>query len=200
MNDQRRQFFRVQDEAIIQVEVVKDHDLSQVKRDIHEQNFYQNDAFKRFFKFESDLQTILFNNKTLSTDWVNIVNLLNVKINQLARLLAVNHETIFNHASQSINLSANGLGVELPVAHVEGSLVKVELILLPQYTFITTLCRVAYSQKDKSSSLYTTGLQIEVIRPQDTDRLIQHIMRKEAEWLKYRRELGLNQQNQPPKK
>lgn len=201
MNDQRRQFFRVQDEGIVQVEAVKDQDLAQIKRDIYEQNFYQNDAFKRFFKFESDLQTILFNNKTLSTDWVNIVNLLNVKINQLARLLAVNHETIFNHTSQPINLSANGLGVELPIAHTEGSLVKVELILLPQYTFITTLCRVAYSrQKDKSSTLYTTGLQIEVIRPQDTDRLIQHIMRKEAEWLKYRREQGLSQQNQPPKK
>lgn len=201
MNDQRRQFFRIEDEGIVQVDAVKDQDLAQVKRDIYEQNSYQNDAFKRFFKFESDLQTILFNNKNLSPDWVNIVNLLNVKINQLARLLAVDHQTIFNHTSQPINLSANGLGLDLPVAYTEGSFVKVELILLPQYTFITTLCRVAYSrQKDKNSSLYTTGLQIEVIRTQDTDRLIQHIMRKEAEWLKYRREQSLNQQNQPPKK
>lgn len=196
MNDQRRQFFRIQDEGIVHLEIVKQENLEQVKKDIYDQS-YQDDVFKRFFKFESELQSILFNNKSLSADWINVVDLLNVKINQLARLLAVNYQTIFNHPAQPINLSANGLGIDSQVAYMEGELVRVELILLPQYTFISALCRVVYCDKkdQKGSIVYSTGLQIEIIRPQDTDRLIQHIMRKEAEWLKHRREQSLNESN-----
>lgn len=204
MSEQRRQFFRVQDEGIIEIEQIDHEDLVQVKKNILEQNFDQNDIFKRFFKYESDLQSILFNNKTLSTDWLNIVDLLNVKINQLGKLLAINHDTIFNRPTQEINLSANGIGIDFPHALPDDSLVKVELVLFPQYTFLTLLARVVYcDKKDKITSdhavgyPYTIGLQIEVIRPQDTDRLIQHIMKKEAEWLKYRREQALNQINPP---
>ncbi len=194
-------FFRIQDEGIIHLETITQEDLAQVKKDIYDQNYYQDDVFKRFFKFESELQAVLFNNKTLSADWVNVVDLLNVKINQLARLLAVNCQTIFNHPAQPINLSANGLGIDSHIAYMEGDLVKTELILLPQYTFITLLSRVIYcDKKDQTGSIYSLGLQIEVIRPQDTDRLIQHIMRKEAEWLKHRREQALNEQSSPLKK
>ncbi len=203
MTEQRRQFFRVQDEAIFQVEQCDPEALAQIKKDIFEQNFDHKDVFKRFFKFESDLQTILFNNKSLNPDWVNIVDLLNVKINQLARLLAAENETIFNHAPQPINLSANGLGLELPYAIPEGSHIKVELILLPQYTYLTLVGRVmncAKKEKPEGQAAYTVGVQIEVIRPQDTDRLIQHIMKKEAEWLKYRREQSLAQTKPPATK
>jgi hypothetical protein len=194
MNEQRRQFFRIQDEGIIQVAQIDQHSLDHIKKDILEQNFDQSDAFKRFFKFESDLQAILLNNKTLSSDWVNIVDLLNTKINQLAKLLAPSHETIFNQASQPISLSANGLGFEHATELPEGELIKIELVLLPQYTYLSFLGRVVYCAKNQQDALgkYTVGLQLEVIRPQDTDRLIQHIMKKEAEFLKYRREQALN--------
>ena len=193
MKDERREFFRIQDEGIIHVEQIDEKKIIEYKKDILEQYSGEEDIFKRFFKFEADLQSVLFNNKTLSSEWLHIVELLNVKINQLARLVASNHETLFNQAPQLINLSANGLGWEGPKELTLGECVKVELVLMPQYTYLAALGRVVHCEKKlPEHSKYVLGLEFEVIRPQDTDRLIQHIMKKESEWLKSRRQHSLN--------
>ncbi len=198
MSDQRRQFFRIQDESIIYLEKIEGQNLAQFKQDILDQVYDETDVFKRFFKFENDLQSMFLNNKTLSPDWLKMMNILNSKINQMAMLLAPNYETLFNQPPQTINLSANGLGIDYPMAFSENEWVKIELILLPQCTYLSALAKVVYCiKKDQKTEAmaYTLGLQLEVIRPQDTDRLIQHIMKKEAEWLKYRRTQALNSEN-----
>ena len=198
MSDQRRQFFRIQDEGIIYLEKIEGQNLAQFKQDILDQVYDETDVFKRFFKFENDLQSMFLNNKTLSPDWLKMMNILNSKINQMAMLLAPNYETLFNQPPQTINLSANGLGIDYPMAFSENESVKIELILLPQCTYLSALAKVVYCiKKDQGTEAmaYTLGLQLEVIRPQDTDRLIQHIMKKEAEWLKYRRTQALNSEN-----
>ena len=88
-----------------------------------------------------------------------------------------------------MNLSACGLACSREQSIAEGTDLKIELVLLPSNTYILTFGQVITCESTMTG--FRIGVEFDSIRDEDLERLIQHIMRKESDLLKAKRQHNL---------
>ncbi|MGE3318266.1 MAG: hypothetical protein AB7I18_03130 [Candidatus Berkiella sp.] len=194
MKDERRRYFRIEDEVIFAW-----HPLTQAEKEKGLERFNRGeihypDTAGLFLSMEADIVDSLQSIYAKQPDIAEILELLNRKINLFARGMSTDQSmhTLLDERPQAVSLSASGMSFESPIAASQGDDIQLEIVLLPEKVYILCFAKVIdcvdLSQEfPEKTGLFRLNADFQTIRDDDTERLVQHIMRKEVEFLRARR-------------
>lgn len=201
MKDDRRRYFRIEDQVILAWDALtpleKDKGLERFERgEIH----YPDNA-GLFLSLEADLLDQIQAIYAKQPEIAKALELLNRKINLFARTMPMNDSvnTLLDEKAQSVSLSASGLSFTANEKAEPGQDIQLEIVLLPEKVYILCYAVVvdcsalaASEQEANNMHHYRLNVDFSTIRDEDIERLVQHIMRKEVEFLRARRKSRQN--------
>lgn len=189
ITDERREFFRIDDSIQVSFRKI---DADSVPTDIDER--MQNDRFSvmtRMQAISQHLSASLHRIEQRDPDVADYLKALDEKVNLLGQTFLAEEQEMIGEPTRSVNLSAGGLAMDVAEEMTPGDLVEIKLLLLPSYTGVLAYGEVvgveanSHSQQDYP---YHVRINFSLIRPTDQDALIRHILRRQGEMLRERRE------------
>ena len=185
----RRQFYRINDKISLNYRIIEfDHE--------HQDGSKTEEEFNEFADMRNTLFCIDARLEDISTELTNVhplisemLTLLNKKITLHEHLSGINTETTQLNTAREVNLSANGVAFETDEAIENGTNLRIEMIMFPENHYVPVYARVVSCRKLKGeSSAYSIAVEYVTISDKDEERIIHHILKKQAEELKLKRE------------
>ncbi|MGD8908130.1 MAG: PilZ domain-containing protein [Chromatiales bacterium] len=187
--DERREFFRIDDSIRISYSVIE---ADTVPVDIEKQ--VQNDRFSvmtRLQAISQHLSPAFHRIEQRDPDVADYLKALDEKINLLGQSFLVEDKALLGEPSRSVNLSAGGLAMDVADPLAVGDRVEIKLLLLPSYIGVLAYGEVVSfeaSPHPEAGYPYHVRINFTLIRSVDQDALIRHIMRRQGEMLRQRRQ------------
>ncbi len=189
MND-RRQFFRINDTVSLKYRIVQNDDIEEeIRRAEHDKHALSElkNAFNvidsRIFSRIERLQK----SEPLAAD---ILGLFDKKLTLMQHMLlqGEDNEDIMSNM-QPVNLSASGMSFESNTPINEGSHLKIDMVLFPEYHYVTTYAQVVDCRKKIDDSLYRFKVSVEYAGMSDKvqEDIVQHVLSKQASELQQAR-------------
>ncbi|MBN9288323.1 MAG: hypothetical protein BGO43_09235 [Gammaproteobacteria bacterium 39-13] len=191
---ERRRYFRIDDEVILAWRELTSEEKNRRLQQFMLGEIEYPDIGRLYLSLESDINSLVQELMPRESRAARAVQLLNRKINLIARggPLNATQRTLLDEAPQPVNISACGVAFMVEHAIEESTDLQIEMILVPEKTYI--LCYGVVVGCDKVAKTQTKPYRVNIdfvaMREDDRDRLIQHIMQKEMEMLKLRRQKG----------
>ncbi|PID43490.1 MAG: hypothetical protein CSB48_05350 [Proteobacteria bacterium] len=158
----RREFFRVSCDAIIEIKPITEHTPGQPAslKDLF--------ALSQLFNLRAEMATLDLEANHLirqaSENDKNIgqfLQVINQKVDLLAHILLENQQIDGKEAATRINISEGGISTSYPSGFEKGAMVGVRVNLLPDRLGLLVPCRVRACQRINSESLYQLSLEFE---------------------------------------
>jgi hypothetical protein len=179
MTDERRRFFRINDEAEISFKTIS-HDEYQAwgsgKKD---------KGAEKLAKLEAELSMTLANLKSQQPQLATLFELLNQKINIAMNSLHKSHDFIDNGKLKPINLSACGMAFHTDEKIPKNEHLLLQLKLRPSNLAIVTTGKVIDIGLAKGKNLVRVDFQN--LGDSNQDLLIQHLFQVQSRELKKQR-------------
>ena len=143
---------------------------------------------------DSKLLLLMENLKQENPTMAAAISILNKKVMVMGSMMsqASNDGYQVNHLEQ-VNLSANGIAFSTTEKLESDSLLKLELVLVPEYHYSVIYGRVLNSENNEdNNSIYRTSVEFEGINDQDKEKIIQHVMKKQSDDLREQRQSKIN--------
>ncbi|MEW7979807.1 MAG: PilZ domain-containing protein [gamma proteobacterium symbiont of Phacoides pectinatus] len=190
-NPERRRFFRIDDAVSLTYDLVPPDQLqARLER-------MQGDQ-ERDFTVMSDIAAvtqemagIMHKLELGEPDIAKYLKALDRKINILGRAFLLHSGQISPHQAHAVNLSASGMAFEAADAFAPGDLLELRLVLMGSFTGILILARVVESREITQTTegdRYALRVDFTHLRDTDRDILISHIIRRQSDQLRRRRE------------
>lgn len=198
MKDERRRYFRIEDEVILTWRKITLQEKQEGLARIQRGEIDYPDTAGLFLSMEADLLDVI-HSLAKQPEVAQALELLNRKINLFARCIPLNDSvsTLLDEKAQPVSLSASGISFETTEAANKDQDIQLEMVLLPEKIYI--LCYAAVvdclpieRQTEENLPIYRMNVDFVTIRDEDIERLIQHIMRKEVAFLRARRKSRQN--------
>lgn len=191
MTTERRQYFRIQDTALVKYRVIQDHMLDLERRGVYLNQIKLENARAALFGLETSLQEVLEKVRPAEPLVVEALELINRKINLLERVVSLERAPgedgdFLEHEPREINLSGGGMAIMADTPIGAGANLTIDLVLLPDNDPMRIFGSVVDCREQ--SGLHTISIAFEEIRQEDQDRLIQHILRRQTADLRAQRQ------------
>lgn len=187
--DERREFFRIDDSIQVSYNVV---DAETVPVDIDERMQHERfSVMTRLQAISQQLSAAFHRIEQRDPDVADYLKALDEKINVLGQSFLADEQELLGQAPRSVNLSAGGLAMDAPEALAVGDRVEIKLLLLPSYTGVLAygeVVGVEPAEQPDDGYPYHVRINFTLIRGSDQDALIRHILRRQGEMLRQRRE------------
>jgi c-di-GMP-binding flagellar brake protein YcgR len=189
ITNERREYFRIDDSIQVSYSLV---DVASIPADIDSR--LQNDRFSvttRLQAISQHLSAALHRIEQRDPDVADYLKALDEKINLLGQSFLAEEKDLLGQPPRSVNLSAGGLAMDVAEAMTIGDRVEVKLFLLPSYTGVLAYGEVVgvdHNPDEQADYPYRVRINFTLIRGSDQDALIRHIMRRQGEMLRQRRE------------
>ena len=188
--DERREFFRIDDSIQVSLRVIQPSDMP---LDIDDQQL-QADRFTMMTRLQAisqRLSTVFHRIEQRDPDVADYLKALDEKLDLLGRSFLAAENELLGQPTRSVNLSAGGLALDTADLFAVGDLVEIKLLLLPSYTGVLAFGEVVgVENSPDGDAAYPHHIRINftLIRGNDQDALIRHIMRRQGEMLRQRRQ------------
>jgi hypothetical protein len=179
MTDERRRFFRLNDEAEISFKIIS-HDEYQAWGDGK-----KDDGAAALAKLEAELNMVLANLKSQQPQLAKVCVLLNQKINIAMSSHSKTHGFIDNGELKPINLSACGIAFHTDEHIPKNEHILLQLKLSPSNVAIVTTGKVIGVDSAKGKNIVRIDFQD--IGDNNQDLLIQHLFEVQSRTLKKER-------------
>ena len=188
---ERREYFRVTDEAVISYRTVDEHEFNRRKNKQPNDVLDSFDLAAKFAEMDREVRRIRQKLLSKNRDIVEYFDLIDTKLNLVAKSALLG--TMDNQMQQAreVDLSAGGISYAGPDAVTPGGFVELRIVLLPDYAGLTVGCRVircADSQNDDYNCRYSIALEFSDIEEADRDLLIKHLLDRQRAMLRARRD------------
>lgn len=184
---ERRDYFRVEDSVSLSYQRIEP-DLLAERMEALEQ------GFENQFTLMSNLASISQHNSGIlhhiESDYPDVaayLKALDHKINLIGQALLMQHSGLASEPASPVNLSASGLAFESEQEFSSGETLELRLLLLPEFTGILLFAEVVSSEAGQQGSS-TVRVNFTHMRESDRDLLIHHVVRRQGEMLRQRRE------------
>lgn len=171
--DERRDFFRVNDEVYLKFETVSDEEYSAAPEKLKN---IEDSAFSlsaNFATLNNTINPLLNSIKQQYAEVGEFLDFLNSKIDNLSEHVLYDNLDNTKQAPVEVNISASGIQFNTSHALSVQQALKLELILLPEKIGILIYGRVV-DTKEKS-----VCVEFEYIRPEDKELMIKHNLNKQ---------------------
>ena len=192
MSSDRRRYFRVQDSILVKYRVLQNDMIETERREIELNRTRVESARAALFGIETDFQELCGGLKADHPSVVDALQLMNRKLNLIERVLST--EVIqsptadhVEHELQSVNISGGGMAVTASNPLTIGANLLIDLILLPTHDPIRTFGSVV-GCREVDRGDHEIAIEYTDIRPEDREKLIQFVMRRQSAQLREQRD------------
>ncbi len=180
MTDERRRFFRIDDEAEISFKTITDDEYQAWG------NGQRDEESEELAKLESELSMTLANLKSQQPQLAKICELLNQKINISMSSLSNTHGFIDNGELKPINLSACGIAFHTDEDIQQDENILLQLKLKPSNVSIVTTGKVIGGGLTNGKNVVRVDFQD--LGESNQDLLMQHLFQVQSRELKKQRD------------
>ncbi|MAT65161.1 MAG: hypothetical protein CMN57_05915 [Gammaproteobacteria bacterium] len=185
-----REYFRLDDEVLLDYARVDDAQIAALRERIFDRVVDRFTVAASFATSSRTMSRILSSFSAGQPDLARYLKMMDQKLNQLARLFVIEEMNAADHAVTRVNLSAGGMMFPSPTEFSPGDMLQLRLALLPAMTGILSVARVVYCERSAQGNGLPWQVAVEYvyIRESDRDLICSHMMSREAERLRERRE------------
>lgn len=186
--NERRGFFRIDDDVHLEYEVVNDDEYNNAKQilnEVHESAFALS---ANFATLNHDNNYLLNNIRRTAPEVSQYLDLLNQKIDALSQHLLEDCVAPTEDNLVSVNISASGIAFNTTENLTKNQAMKLRIILLPEKIGIQAYGRIIDSKPDTENKGFIASLDFEHIRNDDTELMIKHNLNKQMLELRKRSE------------
>lgn len=192
---ERRRYFRIEDNVVLSYKTLSAEEKESQTQKLQAGQDLCPDIYHTFVMLESDIQDLIKRSKKDSLILSQAIELLNRKLNVIAKGPPSDdrrQNSIFNEEPVKVSLSGCGISFMAANRLERGQTVQIEMILLPSRQYIACLGEVVACENAPLSSTalhsathpFRIAVNFVVIRGEDSERLIQHVIKREVELLR----------------
>lgn len=192
---ERRRYFRIDDELLFHYVFLSPEEKAKQMERLKSGEDLCPDLYHTFLMLESDIVELINKAKKEQPMLAQAIELLNRKVNVISKGPPSNHNqgrSVFDAEPVPINLSGCGLAFMSPKPIEIGSFLQLEYVLLPQKHYIMCIGEAVKCEEAPlsgqyprtSEKPYRIGVNFVAIRPDDTEKIIQHVIKREAQALR----------------
>lgn len=189
----RRQFFRINDTISLKYRIVQNDDIeAEIRRSENEQQELS-ELKNAFNVIEARILSRIERLQKSEPLVADILGLFDKKLTLMQHMLmnSDDNEDIMANM-QAVNLSASGMSFESNTPINEGSHLKMEMVLFPEYHYVSLYAKVVDCRKKIDDSLYRfkVGVEFTGLSDKMQEDIVQHVLSKQASELQQARNLG----------
>ena len=191
MNTERREFFRINDEVVLDYRIVNEAELPELRESIESQVSDRFTAASDFISSSRQIAHALHTAQNESPEIARCLQVLDNKLNTLAQLFVAEEIRLNEHTTREVNLSAGGFAFRAQHQAKIDDLLETRLVLLPAMMGIMMISRVVHCERITDGNTqfpWQIAVSYEIIRESDRELLVRHVMEKETELLRCKRQ------------
>jgi len=188
--DERRRFFRVDDEINL---FYKKVEYGSINKPAESNGDLLNSCSlaAALDTLNQESQVVLARVERSNVDIADYLKIMDKKINLVARSILMDSTELVDEQSRSVSLSASGVAFECEELLAEGDLLEIRLLLASSMAVIVCYGDVVYSHKKTeagSKFSYVTGAAFKEIKEQDRELLIKHVVKRQMQQIRKHKE------------
>jgi hypothetical protein len=191
MIEERRRYFRIDDSMGISYELLGNEEAKVFARQSNEHG----GNFDYASHFDNRIQTLLESCKLQTPIAAELLDLLNKKLNFVIQQMDVDAELMHKvaYTLRQVNVSACGIAFANEEMLNQGQLLKLDIMLQPTELHVVAMaevvdCTAITSEEIDGGNHCFVRLNFTEINTNDQELLIQHMVKKQSEQLKIRRQ------------
>ncbi len=193
LSDERRKFFRIEDSVRLALREVERGELDRRLENIE---LNMADSFTLMTGLNAIGQQVSASLRRIETkdpDIADYLKALDKKLDLISKAFLAEEVDMMDKPARAVNLSAGGMAVYGREPMQSGKVLEIKMLLLPSYTGILTYgtlvdCVMMEGEELDPEYPYRLRIDFSFMRDTDRDALIRHVLLKQAEWLRLRRE------------
>ncbi len=184
--DERRRFFRIEDEINL---FFKKVDKSSIKKvsELECDVLHNCSLAAALDILKQESQVILNRIERKDTDIADYLRVVDNKIDLVARTLLMDGNELIAQESRNASLSASGVAFEAEEELKKGDFVELRLLLASSMAVIVCYGDVVYCRKNKKNGSdfpYVIGVAYSEIKEQDQELLIKHVVKRQMQQIR----------------
>ena len=192
VDDDRRDYFRIDDVVKISYHRVPTEELTERLERLEEEFSSNFTVMSSFSAIGQQMALQLHRIESNSPDVAACIKALDQKLNILGQAFMAQEDGLIEQPAQAVNISAGGIALNGVEEIKIGTTLEIKLLLLPSLTGVLIYGEVvacdANEESDSDDYPYQLRIDFSHMRESDRDILIRHILRRQGEWLRKRRE------------
>ena len=191
MTQERREFFRISDQVVLDYRPIAEQEVEQLA---HRIQAHSPDRFTTASSFAATSRQIahhLHKVQTQSPELARCLQTIDQKLNTLAQLFVSEEMQAREQPSREVNLSGGGIAFTAHKDLPAGTLLEMRIVLLPSMLGILTVGKVVHCDRSAVGNAefpWQVAVAYEHLRESDRELLVRHIMNKETRRLREERE------------
>jgi len=190
MSDERREYFRIADEIVLDYRLLKDEEVDGLLERMRSRLVDRFSAASSFAATTRQMAHLIHKVQTESPELARCLQAIDQKLNMIAQLFVSEQMALDDQPTREVSLSAGGVAFRAQHELRTDSLLELRMVLFPSMIGILTISRVIHCERmDDGNSQFPWQVAVEYEHLRETDRelLVRHIMSKETEQLRAQR-------------
>ncbi len=190
MSDERREYFRIDDEIALDYRLVNVDQVDRLVERIHARVPDRFTVASSFSATSRQMAQALHKVQNQSPELMRCLQAIDQKLNMLAQLFASEEIGMDEQPTREVNLSAGGLAFRAQHEIATGTLLEVRMVLFPSLVGILNLSRVIHCERISDGNAqfpWQVAVNYEELRESDRELLVRHVMTKQTSRLRAER-------------
>ena len=189
MNEDRREYFRVNDSVRVSIRPVSEEQLDTLRQRM-QQNFADGfTVMSSLIGISAEMAVSMRRIENSDPDVAAYLKALDRKIDVLGRAFISQESELLEEPAHPVNLSGGGMGILLNDCYQPGQVLEIKMLLFPSFTGVlmygTVIDCEPIDERDRDSGYsYRMRLAFTHMREQDRDLLIRHVLRCQSNELR----------------
>lgn len=189
----RRRFFRIDDSVRLTYRPVDRDELEDLINELDAGQVGNFTLMSSLATISSQMAVSMHRIEHIDTDIAAYLKALDKKIDVLGKAFLSQEKDTISTCAEAVNISAGGIALDVREPLEVGQMVEVKLLLFPSFTGLMAYGEVIYAEKlspEEQHDDYSHEMRIEFnhMREQDRDILIRHVLRRQGDELRRRRD------------
>jgi hypothetical protein len=192
LDSNRRTFFRIDESLQITYSLVPSGELDDRIEGLYRYNFNKYSIASEVMSMRHEVIPLMRQITSHSPDIANYLVSIEHRLELLARALSAKDNVLSEQPARSCNLSASGVALPVTKCVEVGRYLEMNLLLLPSYAGLVAIAEVVDCDPNvgDSDEPYMLRVNFTHMRERDRDLLIKHVIQRQGEMLRQRREMG----------
>ncbi len=194
-DDDRREYFRIDDEVALDYREVNEDEADQLLERIQSRLVDRFTAASSFAATTRQMTHVIHKVQTQNPELARCLQAIDQKLNMITQLFVTEEMDTAQQSTREVSLSAGGVAFRAQHELKPGSLLELRMVLFPALVGIVTISRVvtcALVEDGNKRYPWQVAVEYQHLRETDRELLVRHIMAKETEQLR-----ALRSENDP---
>lgn len=190
MSDERREYFRIEDEVALDYRLIEEAEVESLLERINSRMVDRFTAASSFAASSRQMTHMMHKVQTQSPELARCLQTIDQKLNMVAQLFVSAEIDLDEEQTREVSLSAGGVAFRSQHEIEQGALLELRLVLFPSLSGILTVSRVIHCVRANDANTqfpWQVAVEYEHLRESDRELLVRHIMAKETAQLKKQR-------------